>query len=420
MGRPAVTALQPAAGETRDPVLRLAAALAKGSEHALAGALLAEAEGLVLPRARSVRALPGRGVSGVVDGRSLLLGSARLMQEEGVEIPTSDPDGQTISYLAEGSRLLATFHFGDGLRLGAADAVKALQADGLHCVLLTGDNAAAAQEAGKALGIDDIRAEQLPADKAAAIAALRTRGGVAMVGDGVNDAAALAAADLGIAMAGGTDAAAAAAGITLMRPDPMLVPAALDIAARTGRRIRQGLFWAFAYNLIGIPLAASGLLSPVVAGGCHGAIERQRDGERVAAAAVDAQGVPMNIGEAAGVSGVSAKMIRYYESVGLIRSAERSTAGYRRYTPADVQTLRFIRKARGLGFSVEQMGELLALWRDQHRSSADVKRLALAHAAALEEKAREIAAMSHALRHLAESCCGDDRPDCPILDDLAA
>jgi MerR family copper efflux transcriptional regulator len=128
----------------------------------------------------------------------------------------------------------------------------------------------------------------------------------------------------------------------------------------------------------------------------------------------------MNIGEAAAGSGVSAKMIRYYESVGLIMPAERSAAGYRRYSPTDVQTLRFVRRARGLGFSVEQMGALLALWRDQNRASADVKRLAMGHAAALEEKAREIAAMSRALRHLAEQCGGDHRPDCPILDDLAA
>jgi Cu(I)-responsive transcriptional regulator len=128
----------------------------------------------------------------------------------------------------------------------------------------------------------------------------------------------------------------------------------------------------------------------------------------------------MNIGEAAAGSGVSAKMIRYYESVGLITPAERSAAGYRRYTPADVETLRFVQRARGLGFSVEQMAELLALWRDQKRASADVKRLALAHAATLEAKARAIAEMSRALRHLAERCGGDDRPDCPILDDLAA
>jgi Cu+-exporting ATPase len=116
------------------------------------------------------------------------------------------------------------------------------------------------------LGIDDVRANALPADKAAAIAALRAKGPVAMVGDGVNDAPALAAADLGLALASGTDAAAAASGITLMRPDPRLAPAALDIAARTDRRIREGLVWAFGYNIIGIPLAAAGLLSPVFAG----------------------------------------------------------------------------------------------------------------------------------------------------------
>ncbi len=127
----------------------------------------------------------------------------------------------------------------------------------------------------------------------------------------------------------------------------------------------------------------------------------------------------MNIGEASAASGVSAKMIRYYESIGLIRSAERSDAGYRRYGHADVQTLRFLKRARCLGFSVDQMRELLALWRDEKRASADVKRLALAHAAALEAKAREIAEMSNALRHLAERCEGDHRPDCPIIDGLA-
>ncbi len=127
----------------------------------------------------------------------------------------------------------------------------------------------------------------------------------------------------------------------------------------------------------------------------------------------------MNIGEAAAASGVSAKMIRYYEEVGLIAPAGRSAAGYRRYAEADVQTLHFLRRARSLGFSVAQMRELLALWRDENRASGDVKRLALAHAAQLEEKAQAIAEMSRALRHLAERCEGDHRPDCPIIDGLA-
>lgn len=127
----------------------------------------------------------------------------------------------------------------------------------------------------------------------------------------------------------------------------------------------------------------------------------------------------MNIGEASAASGVSAKMIRYYESVSLIRPAHRTSAGYRRYDEADVQTLRFLRRARNLGFSVNQMRDLLALWRDEDRSKEEVQALALSHAAALEAKAVEIAEMSSALRHLARQCETSDRPGCPIIDELA-
>ena len=273
VGRPELVALEAATGETTDGVLRLAAALQGGSEHPLAHAILARAEGHDIPAARSVRALPGRGLEGEAEGRALRLGSARLMRESGVDLAplaqaasTLEREGRTVSYLAQGDRLLGLLGFGDAAKPGAAAAVAALRARGLHVVLLTGDNQGAADTAARALGIDDVRAGALPVDKAELIAAMRAQGPVAMVGDGVNDAAALAAADLGLAMATGTDVAAAAAGITLMRGDPRLVPAALDIAARTFGRIRQGLFWAFAYNVVGIPLAAAGLLSPVVAG----------------------------------------------------------------------------------------------------------------------------------------------------------
>ncbi|MCX5569535.1 MULTISPECIES: Cu(I)-responsive transcriptional regulator [Kaistia] len=127
----------------------------------------------------------------------------------------------------------------------------------------------------------------------------------------------------------------------------------------------------------------------------------------------------MNIGEASAASGVSAKMIRYYEQIGLIRPAARTDSGYRVYAPSEVETLRFIRRARDLGFSVEEMGTLLALWQDKGRESADVKRLALQHVAEIEKRIHELEGMARTLRHLAGHCHGDERPDCPILDDLA-
>jgi Cu+-exporting ATPase len=165
------------------------------------------------------------------------------------------------------TQVLGLIAFGDAVKTSAAGAVAALRAAGLHTVMLTGDNAGSAQAAGHVLGLDEIVAEVLPQDKASAIARLRQGGRiVAMVGDGINDAPALAEADIGIAMSTGTDVAMHAAGITLMRGDPALVAGALDISRRTYTKIRQGLFWAFAYNVIGIPLAASGYLNPMIAG----------------------------------------------------------------------------------------------------------------------------------------------------------
>ena len=278
-GRPTVAALRPAPDVSEAELLRLAAALQAGSEHPLgravqaAHAAEARAGGQDVPRASGVRALPGRGLEGIAEGRALLLGSRRLMEEAGIDAAPLAPDaaeleaaGRTVSFLAADGRLLGLLGFGDAVKPGAAEAVAALRRRGLRTVLLTGDNRGAADTAARTLGIDEVHAQALPEDKARLVAALRGHGPVAMVGYGVNDAAALAAADLGLAMATGTDVAAAAAGITLMRGDPALVPAALDIAGRTYRRIWHGLFWAFAYNLVGIPLAAAGLLSPVVAG----------------------------------------------------------------------------------------------------------------------------------------------------------
>lgn len=272
-GRPELVAVLPAWGTNAEQVLRLAAALQAGSEHPLARAVLDRAPADI-PVATGMRAVPGRGVEGVVDGSPLALGNTRLMGSAAIDTAPLESEaaalragGRTVSFLGlRDGALLGLLAFGDAPKPGAAAAVATLRARGLRVVLLTGDNQGAADTAARLLGIDEARAEALPADKAAIVAGLRKGGAVAMVGDGVNDAAALAAADLGMAMATGTDVAAAAAAITLMRGDPALVPDALDIAARTYRRIRQGLFWAFAYNVVSIPLAAAGLLSPVVAG----------------------------------------------------------------------------------------------------------------------------------------------------------
>ncbi|MBV8914113.1 MAG: copper-translocating P-type ATPase [Acetobacteraceae bacterium] len=270
-GRPALVAARPAPGVTEAELLAKAGSVQRGSEHPLAAAVLARVpEGVV---ASGVRALPGRGLEGTLEGRKILLGNARLMRERGVPLSESqaesarlEADGRTVSFVAEDDRLLGLLAFGDQIRDGAPEAVAQLVAQGLAVALLTGDSRGAGEATGRALGITDVRAEALPADKVQTLTLLRGAGAVAMVGDGVNDAAALAAADLGIAFSSGTDVAASAAGIVLMRADPRLVPAALDIAARTAVRIRSGLFWAFFYNVVGIPLAAAGLLSPVIAG----------------------------------------------------------------------------------------------------------------------------------------------------------
>jgi P-type Cu+ transporter len=279
-GRPSLVAALSAAGHTRDEVLSLSAALQQTSEHPLARAVMdkVRAERLAVPQALDARALPGRGVEATVGGRVLLLGSSRLLRELGVAVGALEADahrleadGRTVSWLlrkdGETVELLGLLAFGDAVKASARDAVARLHELGIATVMLTGDNRGSAAAVARELGIDDFRAEVLPGDKAAVVQALRADGQVvAMVGDGINDAPALAAADVGIAMATGTDVAMAAAGITLMRGDPRLVADALDVSRRTYATIKRGLFWAFAYNVVGIPLAAFGLLNPVIAG----------------------------------------------------------------------------------------------------------------------------------------------------------
>ena len=259
-------------------LLQMAGALQRGSEHPLAKAVLdACAErGLTVADVSDSQSLTGRGIAGTLDGRRLALGNRRLLEESGLSAGSLadsatawETEGRTLSWLIEQSpepRVLGLFAFGDTLKPGALQAVQQLNARHISSHLLTGDNRGSAKVVAEALGITDVHAEVLPADKAATVAELKKTGVVAMVGDGINDAPALAAADIGIAMGGGTDVAMHAAGITLMRGDPRLVPAALEISRKTYAKIRQNLFWAFVYNLIGIPLAAFGFLNPVLAG----------------------------------------------------------------------------------------------------------------------------------------------------------
>ena len=363
LGQPKLLALVPAPGVDEAAALRAAASLQSGSEHPLARAVLADArdKGVAIDAPQDVRAVPGRGTEGRVAGHEVLIGSARWMNELGVDLKPFEAaahdwqaQGATISIVAirtaneqtpreqnaealheqnaaaprehnhaalrehnhAALRAVALLAFGDEPKPGARAAIDALHARGVRAVMISGDNRGAAEAMARRLGLDpdagEVMAEVLPADKAAVVQALRAgsmvfpplpgggegwgEGGgpsqvtapelaaqpspptppaggrgskthtVAMVGDGVNDAPALAAADVGMAMGSGTDVAMHAAGITLMRGDVALVPAALDISARTVAKIRQNLFWAFIYNVAGIPLAALGYLNPVMAG----------------------------------------------------------------------------------------------------------------------------------------------------------
>ncbi len=316
-GKPRLVAAEPSqaiarAGFAPDSLLLLAAALQRGSEHPLALAVLQAAgePGADSPAAEQLRAVPGRGIEGLVQGRRLRLGSARWLAELGADPGTLQQradalqaEGCSVSWLmadepgsdaraneprpaglldpreapepappVRGQQVvLGLLAFGDRPKANAAAAIARLHALGLRTVLISGDNRGAAEALARQVGIQDVHAEVLPGDKAEVVASLRTGllagARVAMVGDGVNDAPALAAADVGLAMSTGTDAAMQSAGLTLLRGDPELVAEAYELSRAISRKLRQNLFWAFAYNVVGIPLAALGALSPMLAGG---------------------------------------------------------------------------------------------------------------------------------------------------------
>ncbi|WP_211369083.1 heavy metal translocating P-type ATPase [Roseospira navarrensis] len=281
-GRPALDAVAVLAPDLdEDALVTLAASAQQGSEHVLGRAILeaADTRGLDLSPLESFEALPGRGVSATVGGRSLLIGSRRLMVERERADAASEARardlannregaGRTVVWVAEADGpVLGLIALADPVKDGAAETVKALKARGLTPVLLTGDSRAAAESVAARVGIDDVRAEVLPADKAEVVRSLQAEGRtVAMVGDGINDAPALAAADVGIAMGSGTDVAMQTAGLTLMRGDPRLLDTALGLSRATYDRIRLNLMWAFLYNVAAVPAAALGYLSPAIAG----------------------------------------------------------------------------------------------------------------------------------------------------------
>ena len=277
-GRPAVTDLLATEGDTAS-LLQLVASAQQGSEHPLGRAVLegAQAAGVDLDGLQDFVSLPGMGLSATVGTHKLRVGNRRLMKEAGVETSALEEEarsleekGRTVMWAAEvePSRLLGLIAVGDTVKARAREAVKALEAGGVKSVMLTGDNPASARAVAREAGIEEIVAEVLPEQKAEEVERLRKGGAVvAMVGDGINDAPALAAADLGLAMGTGTDVAMHTAGVTLMRGDPRLVADAIGISRATYSKIRQNLFWAFIYNVVGIPLAAFGWLNPVVAGG---------------------------------------------------------------------------------------------------------------------------------------------------------
>jgi len=278
-GKPSLVAYEPSERIQAEEVLRLAAALQKNSDHPLAHAVMEKARESLesVPEVRDAKALPGRGVQAVVHGDLLLLGSTRMMNESGadpgvlsIRATHLEGEGRTISWLlrrrGDSTAVLGLLAFGDTIKASSYQAVARLRELGIRTVMLTGDNHGSARVVAAELGIDEVRAELLPGDKAAIVQELRRQGQVvAMVGDGLNDAPSLVAADVGLSMSTGTDVAMEAAGITLMRGDPRLVADAFDVSRRTYSKIKQGLFWAFAYNVLGIPLAALGMLSPVVA-----------------------------------------------------------------------------------------------------------------------------------------------------------
>ena len=275
-GTPVVTDLLPLSGLTEEELLRLAASAERGSEHPLGKAIVEEADarGAELLDMRDFRAFPGHGLEANVGGRKIYLGNEKFMAERGVAAPGSpdeirrlESEGKTAILVADDGSLLGVIGVADSLRENSAEAVESLRNMGIEVYMMTGDNERTAQAIAAEAGVSHVMAEVMPDEKAAMVQRLKREGKkVGMVGDGINDAPALAAADVGFAVGTGTDIAMEASDITLIRGDLTGVVSGVHLSKTVLRKIRQNLFWAFFYNVLGIPLAAFGFLSPIVAG----------------------------------------------------------------------------------------------------------------------------------------------------------
>ena len=277
-----MTAIVPTAGIEENELLRLAASLERGSEHPLAAAIVAAAAERRLPlhEVQDFDSPVGKGVTGIVDGKKIVIGNRRFFKEIGVDTDAMEHqadalrvDGATAVFVAIDGRAAGILGIADPIKPSTPEAVRALRADGIRVVMLTGDNKTTAEAVARHLGITEVEAEILPEDKSKVVERLRREGRVvAMAGDGVNDAPALAAADIGIAMGTGTDVAIESAGVTLLKGDLQGIAQARRLSAATMRNIRQNLLFAFIYNAAGVPIAAGALypffgilLSPIIA-----------------------------------------------------------------------------------------------------------------------------------------------------------
>ena len=451
-GRPVLTGIWTAPGVTETELLASAAGAEAGSEHPLAKALqdAAARRGIDPVPSDGAVAMPGKGLSVRQHEAVLRLGTAPWLRELGVDMaPAADvlseaaAAGQTPVCVALDGRLLGILRFADRIRPEAAEAIAGIKALGYKTALISGDTPAAAEAVARKLGIDYAHGGLLPDQKAAELSDLRAaHGPVAFVGDGLNDAPALASADTGIAIGGGTDVAVESADVVLMRSNPAAVLDAIDTSRCTMANIRQNLGWAFGYNILLIPVAAGGLwplwglcfrlpwrrlrwhVQPRRCQQCAASqpiAPRPRADFRSARASGATRPMtgPMRaIGAAAEAAALPIKTIRYYEEIGLI-TPQRDANGYRVFGDTDIHRLVFVGRARGLGFSIADCRALLALYDDQGRESSEVRKIAQANLERIDAKMAELSSMRATLAELVRCCAGDTRPECPILDGLA-